>query len=54
MRTFVWKIEVRGRGVQPHEFATEADAKAFAEATYPWLGLAWRCVRFPKQVEVRN
>lgn len=49
MGTFVWKIEVRGRGVQPYEFATERDAKDFAEATYPWIGVSWRYIKVIKQ-----
>ena len=47
---FVWKVEVRGRGVQPYEFRTEKDARAFAEATYPWRGESWRIVRDRKMV----
>lgn len=46
----VWKIEVRGRGVQPYEFRTEREAKNFAEATYPWRGESWRLIRVPKGV----
>jgi len=49
VKTFVWKIEVRGRGFQPYEFKTEKDAREFAEATYPWLGVSWRLVRIVKQ-----
>lgn len=41
----MWKIEVRGRGVQPYEFPTKKEADLFAGATYPWLGLAWRVFR---------
>lgn len=47
---FVWKIEVRGKGISPLEFATENEARAFGEATYPWLGVSWRLVRMRKAV----
>jgi hypothetical protein len=47
---FVWKVEVRGRGVQPYEFSTEKEARAFSEATYPWRGESWRLVRVRKSV----
>jgi hypothetical protein len=46
----VWKIEVRGRGVEPYEFSSQREAKAFAEATYPWRGEAWRLFRERKAV----
>ena len=49
---FVWKIEVRGSGVQPYEFTSEKEARAFAEATYPWTGQSWRAVRVRKAVKV--
>lgn len=44
----MWKIEVRGQGVQPYEFATKAEAEMFAGATYPWRGWAWRVFRVTK------
>ena len=50
---FVWKIEVRGSGVQPYEFSSEKEARAFAEATYPWTGQSWRAVRVRKAVRVQ-
>jgi hypothetical protein len=41
----IWVVEVRGRGVQPYQFATKKDAETFAMATYPWQNLAWRVYR---------
>jgi len=49
---FVWKIEVRGGGVQPYDFSSEKEAKAFAEATYPWTGQSWRLIRIRKGAKV--
>jgi hypothetical protein len=33
----VWKIEVRGRGVEPYEFSSQREAKAFAEVVFSLL-----------------
>lgn len=49
---FVWKVEVRGSGVQPYEFTSEKEAEAFAAATYPWLGKSYRLVRVRRAATV--
>ena len=46
----VWKVEVRGRGVQPYEFENKAQAEMFAAATYPWMGVQWRVFKVVKKV----
>lgn len=47
---FIWKIEVRGQGVLPYQFATKAEAELYAGATFPWTGQSWRLVKTRKVV----
>lgn len=53
MMKVIWRVEVRGRGVQPYEFLSKAEADLFAGATFPWQGLAWRVFKQVVKVEAK-
>lgn len=41
----IYKVEIRGRGVMPYEFATKAEAEAYAVTMTAWSGGAYRIHR---------
>ena len=41
----VYKVEIRGRGVMPYEFATKQEAQDYAVTMTAWQGGAYRIHR---------
>lgn len=41
----VYKVEIRGRGVMPYEFATKQEAQEYAVTMTAWTGGAYRIHR---------
>lgn len=43
--TMIYKVEIRGRGVMPYEFATKKEAELYAVNMTVWNGGAYRIHR---------
>ena len=44
----VYVVEIRGRGVMPYDFATKAEAEAYAVSMTAWQGGAYRIHRIAR------
>jgi hypothetical protein len=44
----VYIVEIRGRGVMPYDFATKAEAEAYAVSMTAWQGGAYRIHRIAR------
>ena len=44
----IYKVEIRGRGVMPYEFATKQEAEDYAVNMTIWNGGAYRIHRMKK------
>ncbi len=40
----VWQVEIKGKGVIPHHFATEEEARDFGLASFTPFRLLWKRV----------
>ena len=54
MEMRVWKIEIRGAGVQNWEFENKAQAEQFAAACFWWGGRQYRVFAAFKKVQVEE
>ena len=46
----IYKVEIRGKGVMPYEFATKQEAESYAVTMTVWSGGAYRIHRMRKEV----
>ena len=46
----IYKVEIRGIGVMPYEFATKQDAEDYAVSMTVWAGGAYRIHRVKSQI----
>ena len=46
----IYKVEIRGRGVMPYEFATRQEAEDYAVSMTVWSGGAYRIMKVYKAV----
>ena len=50
----IYKVEIRGKGVMPYEFATKQDAEDYAVSMTAWTGGAYRIHRVKSQIGKEN
>jgi hypothetical protein len=41
----IYRVEIKGRGVMPYDFATKEDAETYAITATAWVGGAYRIHR---------
>jgi hypothetical protein len=41
----IYRVEIKGRGVMPYDFATKAEAETYAITATAWVGGAYRIHR---------
>jgi hypothetical protein len=46
----VYKVEIRGKGVMPYEFASKQEAQDYAVTMTAWTGGAYRIHRMKRAV----
>ena len=50
----IYKVEIRGKGVMPYEFATKQSAEDYAISMTAWSGGAYRIYRMKSQIGKEN
>lgn len=46
----IYRVEIRGKGVMPYEFATKQEAESYAVSMTAWTGGAYRIHRMRREV----